>query len=651
MMRMEIVFVHHDKWKALLCSGLLVSAIAPVSLTCGSAALAQSVYVDPRNAPVSAQQAQQTQGPRDDGGQGQSARESQVEPASAFEPANISSASVQAVADEKSSNGKASGDIVPKRQPAEPNEFEKFVQQSTGKNIKRFGSELLTDPAIDFNVPATTAIPGDYPISIGDTISINLIGSVEGSANFTVDRNGEIFLPQVGKVKLVGVRNRDLRARISDAIGTQYRGFEVTVAIRKLHGIRVYVTGFAQQPGAFTVSSLSTLLNAVLAAGGPNSGGSFRSVKLYRSGREVTSFDLYDVLRGGDRSRDAILQNEDVIFIPPVGPQYAVVGSVNEEAIYEGKPGESLADALKTAGGPNGMAEPSRVLLYSLADKDTIGSREVLTAQLPAMPLTGGDVIQILSKGSLAFPLERQAVVVRLEGEVVKPGNYYVAPGTALTTVIEQAGGLTDRAYIYGTRLTRVSVRAQQQEQYREAIGQLENILASAPLKADQLISESDRNTQIAAARQVLERLQKQEPDGRLVLDVPYGTQSLPSNIILENNDRVMIPPRSDVIGVYGAVYRPAAFALGGNYNKVSDYIERAGGTMRSADRGDIIVIRASGEVLTRSKGALNAKVLPGDAVFVPVKTQSSSFWSRLRDISQIIFQLGLGAATVAAIK
>ena len=550
-----------------------------------------------------------------------------------------------------SENGRRRLDTTRPIKPVEPNEFEKYVRSTTGRVIPRFGQALLVPPTADFNVPATSTIPGDYPIEVGDLISVNTTGSIDGSADFTVDRNGEIFLPQIGKVKLIGVRNRDLRDRIAQAIGTKYRGFEVTVSIKRLHGIRVYVTGFANQPGAYSVNSLSTLVNAVLAAGGPAAGGSFRSIKLYRNGREVTDFDLYDLVRGGDRSRDAILQNEDVIFVTPIGQQIAVVGSVNEEAIYEARPGESVADVLRIAGGPNTLADSSRVVLYSLDDKGTVGSRELVLGEIAAKPVTGGDIVQVLSQGSLSFPLERQSVVVRLEGEVNKPGNYFVAPNTPLSQVIAQAGGLTSRAYVYGTKLTRVTVREQQRQGYADALDQLESMLVSAPLSADTTIDGATREAQLQAANSLLAKLRKSEPTGRLVLDVPYGAPTLPADLLLENNDSIVIPPRIDTVGVFGAVYRPASFLLSGRPVKVRSYVDRAGGPTRFADRANVFVVRANGDVLTRKKGALSATVYPGDIVFVPVKAQSSSFWTKFREITQVVFQLGLSAATVAAIN
>lgn len=578
---------------------------------------------------------------------GSGASTASVSPAPSFRAGSISTGSQSQPLYESGDEQAVSGRVV---RPTPPNEFQNYVRQATGRDIKRFGADLITPVQSNFNVPANSTIPGDYPIGIGDLISVNTVGSIEGSADFTVDRNGQIFLPQVGRVDLAGVRYRDLKDRIAAAIGTKYRAFDVTVSIKRLHGIRVYVTGFANQPGAFTVNSLSTLVNAVMAAGGPSGGGSFRSIKLYRNGSEVRDFDLYDLLRNGDRSRDAILQNEDVIFVSPVGNQIAVLGSVNEEAIYEARPGETVSDVLRIAGGTNELADSSRVVLYSLDDKGTVGSREVVLGEIAAKPVVKGDIVQVLSQGSLQHPLERQSVIVRLEGEVNRPGNYFVAPNTPLSQVIEQAGGLSSRAYVYGTRLTRVTVREQQRRSYAEAIDQLEMMLAATPLSADSSISAGDRTAQMAAARELLAKMRTSEPDGRLVLDIPYSANTLPGDLLLENNDQILIPPRIDTVGVFGSVYRPASFRLGSG-RRVRDYIERSGGTTRFADKRQIFVVRANGDVISRKRGALNAAVLPGDVIFVPVKSQSASVWAKIRDTVQVFFQLGLAAATVAAIN
>jgi protein involved in polysaccharide export with SLBB domain len=129
---------------------------------------------------------------------------------------------------------------------------------------------------------------------------------------------------------------------------------------------------------------------------------------------------------------------------------------------------------------------------------------------------------------------------------------------------------------------------------------------------------------------------------------VPQST-NLPSNVLLENNDQIYVPPRATTVGVFGAVYRPASFIIDETQRtrRVRDYVFNAGGPLRAADLGSMFVVRANGEVLSRKRGAFDAPVLPGDVIFVPVRTQGSNFWARLRDISSIIFQIGLSAATI----
>lgn len=610
------------------------------------------------------QQQQQSQGQTNNGNNngnpstGNSQSQTTVSTDSTFQPGNISgSSNSNATSQSDNSDQKGSEndklDLSGTRMapPATPGEFEAYVRQATGQKIKRFGADLLLPSVRDFAVPAVTTVPPDYAINAGDVISVDTTGAVQGSASLTVDHDGAIFIPEVGKVSVAGVLYRDLHDKIAAAINKKYRKFDVAVSIKKLRGVRVYVTGFANNPGAYTVNSLSTLVNAVLAAGGPSAGGSFRMVELFRNGQQVSDFDLYKLIRDGNRNGDAVLQNGDVLFIPPAGKQIAVIGSVNDAAIYEARPGDTLEKMLGLAGGPNNMADHSRLFLYRLSDKGTIGSRELTNAEAADTVAQKGDIVQVVSKGSLAYPLERQSMIVRIEGEVNKPGNYFVPPNTRLSTVLKMAGGLSPRAYVYGTRLVRQSVRAQQRVNYRIAIDQLESTLASAPLLRDPALDSSDQSAQITAAQVLLARLKNTQPDGRLVLDIPYDATSLPGNVLLENNDSIVVPPRLSTAGVFGAVYRPASFLLGtGKAMRVKDLIEKAGGTQRQADDGHIFVVRANGSVLTKKKGAMHAVVQPGDVVFVPVKTHSKSFLQTLLQISQVIFQFGLSTAAIAAV-
>lgn len=538
------------------------------------------------------------------------------------------------------------------RAPPKPSEFESYVSQVADHPVLRYGTELLLPSSRDFATPATATVPPEYRLNVGDKVILYLTGSVGGTVEREIDTNGNIFLPSVGSIRLAGVMHRDLRKVVINAIGLEYRYFNVSVAIKSLRGIRVYVTGFANNPGAFSVSSLSTLVNAVFQAGGPSAGGSFRSVKLYRNGKEISTFDLYSLLRGGDRIGDEVLQNEDVLFIPPAGEQVAVLGSVQQEAIYELKPGETLADAVRLAGGSNAIADPDRIILYRTRDgSQRPGPIEVPQAETHKYVAAGGDILQILSRGSLIQPVARQSVLVRVEGEVNRPGNYYVAPNTPLATVMELAGGVTDRGYVFGTRLVRQSVREQQRRSYAEALDQMEIALASAPLSVGSSVNEGRIAAEMKSAREVLDLLRKREPDGRVVLSMQPDSPSLPANLLLEGNDHLIVPPRPTTVGVFGAVYRPGSFLIEGAPLTPKQYIARAGGEIRSADRNQVFVVRANGDVITRKSGMLGKQAVPGDMVFVPMRSTRIDIWQRIRDITSVFFQLGVTAAAVNSIK
>ena len=535
--------------------------------------------------------------------------------------------------------------------PPALNEFETFVQKRLGRPLPRFGASLIVPSSRTYSVPTTTTVPPDYKLAPGDELFVGLSGSIEGGVRLQIDSNGRVFVPRVGSVNLAGVSFGDVKSVITRAVGQRYRGFDVAVAVSRLRGIRVFVTGFANNPGSYTVDSLSTLVNAVFAAGGPSAGGSFRNTRLIRNGSVVSNFDLYAFLRDGSRVHDAVLQNGDVLDIAPLGDQVALTGSVNQEGIYEVRPGETLNDILRFAGGSTALADPDRLVLYTLANADSVGGVEVARSAFAAQPVAGGDIVQILSKGTLASPLGHQTVVVRIEGEVNHPGNYIVAPGTSFASVVALAGGTTPRSFLYGTVLERVSVRRQQRESYDEALRQLELTLAGAPLTTSSAIAADQATQQAAAGRALLDRLRQAQPDGRVVLPIEPDGSGLPSSLALENNDAIVIPPRPVTVGVFGSVYRPASFLIDGERAlRVRDYLRLAGGTLRLADTRDIFVVHVNGSVIPKRAGALNARVLPGDVVFVPARTQNGSFLARLAQVSGIVLNGAIGAATALAL-
>ncbi|OJW67113.1 MAG: capsule biosynthesis protein [Sphingomonadales bacterium 63-6] len=537
---------------------------------------------------------------------------------------------------------------IPARAP-KPSEFESYVSEMAGKPLRRFGAELLIPGSRDFTAPPTATIPPDYRINPGDRIRMALAGSVQASnLQLTVDNEGRIFVPKVGSVMVGGVRYGDLRQVIGKEVSRQYRSFELEVNVTQLKGVTVYVTGFAASPGSFTVGSLSTLVNAVLAAGGPSSGGSFRSIQLRRNGELISDFDLYDLLLKGDRRGDSVLQNGDVIYIAPTGEQVAVTGSVNHEAIFELAPGETLADALIYAGGVNTIADRSRLMVFDPLGQSEAGWEEISATDAQTRPARRGEIIRVISNAGIARPLRQQSLLVTIGGEVAHPGRYYFTPGTTLNDVLQRAGGLTSEAFPYASVITRESVRQQQKASFERAIQDVEMLLTAQPLtSADRMQRVQPANIQLI--RSVVDQMREREPTGRLVFDLPVNAAGLPGELVLENNDTIYVPPRPVTVGVFGAVPTPASFAYGDG-RRIRDYVDLAGGIQKMGDKAEIFVVRANGTVLAEGRDTLKAKALPGDLVFVPIDANRGEFWARLRDITGSIFGGLVGLASVKSI-
>jgi protein involved in polysaccharide export with SLBB domain len=530
-------------------------------------------------------------------------------------------------------------------EPAPPSEFESYVSSVVGKPLRRFGAELLVPGARDFVSPATTAIPPDYRLNPGDELTLGLSGSVQGSnLRLTVDSQGRIFVPRVGAIMVGGVRFGDLEGVIARQVSRQYRNFEIEVTVSRLHGLTVYVTGFAVAPGAYTVGSLSTLVNAVLEAGGPSAGGSFRSIQLRRGGKLISDFDLYDLLLKGDKTGDRVLQTGDVIYIAPAGEQVAVIGSVNHEAIFEVGPGETLYDALLYAGGINTVADSSRLMVLDSLREDDTAWQQLSAADAQTRKARRGDVIRVLSRVGIARPLQQQSVLVTISGEVAKPGRYYFAPGTRLDQLVAEAGGLTPQAFPYASVITRESVKRQQKESFDRAVDDAEFLLTAQPATSVNR-AELIQPANLELVRSIVKQLRAREPNGRLVFDLPVTAASLPGDLILENNDTVYVPPRPVTVGVFGAVPTPASFAYRDG-KRVRDYVRSAGGVQKLGDDDEIFVVRANGTVV--SKGAMSQRALPGDLIYVPIDADRGEFWARLRDITSTLFS---GVAAAASIK
>jgi protein involved in polysaccharide export with SLBB domain len=535
-------------------------------------------------------------------------------------------------------------------------------RRAAAPKIRRLGAELMTDPGPIEGPDYNPLVPADYLVQAGDELLVTLWGSVDADLRLIVDRSGRISIPRVGTIMVAGVRYAELHDVISRRVAQVFKNYQLSVSLGQLRGVRVYITGFVLRPGAYTVSSLSTVAGALVKAGGPSAAGSFRTIQLRRGRDVVTTFDLYDLLLKGDRSADRVVQPDDVIYVGPLGTQVALIGSVNQPAIFELKPGETITDVLRMAGGFTPVADISRLAVERLDDRATTRITQLELPQALSNEPHNGDVLRAFNAVFAVLPVERQNKRVRIEGEVLKPGEYVLPARSSINDALNAAGGLTSSAFIYGTEFSRESVRVTQQENYERALRDLELEFAksSTTLRtntADEAAAQAQRS---AGTSRLMDRLRSIKPTGRIVLQLPPDSRQLP-DLALEDGDRIYVPARPTTVGVFGSVFNGGSYLWSGSRN-FDDYLRLAGGPTRGADEASVFVIRANGSVVsnlqskgwfsTRSSEFVGTAAQPGDTIFVPEEINKTTFIQGAKDWTQILYQFGIGLAGIrSAVK
>jgi protein involved in polysaccharide export with SLBB domain len=280
------------------------------------------------------------------------------------------------------------------------------------------------------------------------------------------------------------------------------------------------------------------------------------------------------------------------------------------------------------------------------------------------LELQPGDIVTVFSQEDIHQPIDRQTKYVRLEGEFVQAGVYSVLPGDTLRSLVKRAGGLTDKAYLYGSEFTRISTQTIEQQRLKEYADRLEHQMARGSIKMASLGNGGSQETGIqgqvnSVDRDLLARLRQLQPTGRIVLELrPHsaGENDLPETQ-LEDGDLLLVPSTPATIQVVGAVLNQNAF-LFRNGARAGEYLHLAGGPNRDADRKQTFILRADGSVTGHnagqsifSSGFNNVRLYPGDTVVVPEKNIGPGAMREFLSWSQMFSQLALGAAAVSVLK
>jgi len=302
---------------------------------------------------------------------------------------------------------------------AKKNEYD-FKQDSDKNELKRFGYEMFAGEPTTFAPVTDVPVPSDYMVGPGDVIKVQLYGKESNEYSLTINRDGTVQIPDLGPVSVAGLSFSDLRQELSKRIKQQMIGIESNITMGELRSIRIFIAGDAYKPGSYTVSSLSTITQALFVAGGVNEIGSLRNVQVKRSGKLIGSFDLYDLLLRGDASGDINLRSGDVVFIPSIGGLVSVAGEVQRPAIYELKKNETIADVINMAAGIKQGAYPrnSSIERYNANGLKTIINVDLTSANGNNTLAKARDYIRVKNASN------QYEDAITIVGAVVRPGKY-----------------------------------------------------------------------------------------------------------------------------------------------------------------------------------------------------------------------------------
>lgn len=322
---------------------------------------------------------------------------------------------------------------------------------SKKENSPIFGKDFFANESISFSPNSNLSTPDNYILGPGDELVISIWGAAERSYNVSVDREGAVRIPNIGPIYVNGLSINEAKERIKSSLQKIYNGLNAPasspyrinlgVSLSSVRTVQVNIIGQVETPGTYSLSSLSTVLNAIYAAGGPTDQGTFRDVKLVRNGEEPISFDIYGYLTKGSQEGNITLRDQDVIIVSPYLSRVKITGQVKREGIFELKPEETLSDLLKYTSGFKSNAYKEIVVLERIAN-DRKKVVEINTENSSQEILKDGDVIVVKET------IDKFSNKVAIEGAVYRPGTYEFVEGLTVAQLINKAAGVLEQAYL-----------------------------------------------------------------------------------------------------------------------------------------------------------------------------------------------------------
>lgn len=547
------------------------------------------------------------------------------------------------------------GEQLEQKKPNQLRETDEGLREIMGfrPELKRYGLDLFDVEVSTFAPTDDAPVPDNYLLGPGDQLIVQLFGGRNQEIALEVSRAGAVNFPELGPITVAGLRFEDARNLIAERIRKQLVGVEGVISMGRLRAINVFMAGEVKVPGAYSVSALTTVTQALFVAGGPSDTGSMREIAIKRGGETVAVFDLYDLLIRGDARNDIRLQSGDVVFVPVYGALMEVDGAVKRPALFEIRAGETVSDLVAFAGGLRPEANGGEASLRVMAGNQALNSIIDVT-QAQAVDISSGGYLLVPTaaqfyEGQNQLLAKRQAATafkVSIEGEVEFPGVYFVQAGERLADLVRRAGGVRENASLSGAVFTRETVRQRERIRARELADMVRGTFTSAMMTSEQ------KEFNLETVNFVTEELTNYKGIGRFVIDLPRALGGREdANIRLMDGDALFIPPSTNIVSVFGEVRRASSHAFKSDFD-LDDYLKLAAGVTERGDDDNIYIVKANGSVVLPETQLFSfmgsSQIAPGDTIIVPIDgsyKDALPFW---RDVISIVYQ---GAVAVAAIN
>jgi protein involved in polysaccharide export with SLBB domain len=504
-----------------------------------------------------------------------------------------------------------------------PEQLSQGFDYSVNINSDVFGAQLFTG---SFAQQGSMQFNPDYMIEIGDQIQVRLWGGFAFDSVLTVDPQGNIFLPQIGPLKVLGVRNQNLQSLVNAAVRRIYRANVFSYAsLAAAQPVRIFVGGYVNRPGLYNGTSMDSLLYYLDQAGGIDTHrGSFLNVMVKRGNQVRTTVNLYDFLFQGHIPLVQLMDG-DVIFIASRQNVVKVTGLVANAKRFEFKNSHVSINELASLAKPQAKATHVRVT----RNKGTVKNIDYYA-------LAEARDIQIESGDEVEFTADKKpgTITVRVEGEHLSPQEYVLPYGAHVGELIRKIK-FTDKSDTQSIQLYRQSVRERQKEMLQASLKSVESSVLTA--RSGTTDEAQLRKEEAALILQWVDRAKSIEPNGQVLIAKTTNRDSL----LLENGDVLKVPTRDGLVLVSGEVLFPNAVAYNKNL-ELDDYINRAGGYTQNEGTSRIVVAHRDGSFDDSSEVTLQA----GDEILVlpDVQVKSRQIW---KEITQTIYQIAISARLV----